>query len=142
MTQNTELCYCWCSLTKLCPTLCDPWTAEHQASLFFTISRRLLKMCIESALPCIGHLRRLSYISLLFSGTLHSVGYIFSPLPFTSLISQWLSQATTLTSWISFFLGMILAITSCSMLWTSVHSSSYTLSTRSSPLNLYITSTV
>ena len=30
-----------------------PWTAAHQASLSFTISRSLLKlMCIESVMPC------------------------------------------------------------------------------------------
>ena len=29
-----------------------PWTAAHQASLSFTISRKLLKlMCIESVMP-------------------------------------------------------------------------------------------
>ena len=34
------------------PTLCDPWTAAHQASLSFTISWSLLKlMCIESVMP-------------------------------------------------------------------------------------------
>ena len=41
-----------------------------------------------------------------------------------------------------FFLGMILVTTSCTMLWTSVHSFSGTLSTRSNPLNLFVTSTV
>ena len=41
-----------CSVTQSCPTLCDPWTATHQASLSFTISRTLLKlMSIESVMP-------------------------------------------------------------------------------------------
>ena len=36
----------------MCPTLCDPWTAAHQASLSFTISQSLLKlMSIESVMP-------------------------------------------------------------------------------------------
>ena len=38
--------------TKLCPTLCDPWTAAHQASLSFTISQSLLKlMSMELVMP-------------------------------------------------------------------------------------------
>ena len=53
ITQNTESCYCYCSFAKSCPTLCDPWAAECQASLFFIVSLHLLKfMCIESVLPC------------------------------------------------------------------------------------------
>ena len=43
---------CCCSVTKSCPTLCDPWTAAHQASLSFTISLRLLKlMSTELVMP-------------------------------------------------------------------------------------------
>ena len=43
--------YC-CSVAKFCLTLCDPWTAAHQASLSFTISQSLLKlMSIESVMP-------------------------------------------------------------------------------------------
>ena len=40
------------SVTQLCPTLCDPWTAAHQASLSITNSWSLLKlMSIESVMP-------------------------------------------------------------------------------------------
>ena len=36
----------------MCPTLCDPWTTAHQASLSFTISQSLLKpMSTESMMP-------------------------------------------------------------------------------------------
>ena len=43
---------CCYSVAKLCPTLWDPWTAAHQASLSFTISRSLLRlMSIESVMP-------------------------------------------------------------------------------------------
>ena len=41
-----------------------------------------------------------------------------------------------------FFLGMVLITASCIKSQTSIHSSSGTLSTRSNPLNLFITSTV
>ena len=40
-----------------------------------------------------------------------------------------------------FFFGVILFTTSCTILWTSVHSFSGTLLTRFSPLNLFIIST-
>ena len=40
------------SVTQLCPTLCDPWTAALPASLSITNSWRLLKlMSIESVMP-------------------------------------------------------------------------------------------
>ena len=35
---------CCCSVTQLCPTLCNPCTAAWQASLSFTISWSLLKL--------------------------------------------------------------------------------------------------
>ena len=40
------------SVTQSCPTLCDPWTAAHQASLTITNSWRPPKpMSIESVMP-------------------------------------------------------------------------------------------
>ena len=40
------------SVTQSCLTLCDPWTAAHQASLSITNSGSLLKlMSIESVMP-------------------------------------------------------------------------------------------
>ena len=40
------------SVFQSCPTLCDPWTAAHQASLSITNSWSLLKlMSIESVMP-------------------------------------------------------------------------------------------
>ena len=49
----TILCFiCCCSVSKLCPTLCDPMDCSMQALLFFTISRSLLKLiAIESVMP-------------------------------------------------------------------------------------------
>ena len=51
-------------------------------------------------------------------------------------------QTAILLFCISFFLGMVLLPISCTMSRISVHSSSGTLSIRSSPLNLFLTSTV
>ena len=41
-----------------------------------------------------------------------------------------------------FFLGMVLIPASCTMSWTSIHSSSGTLPAKSKPFNLFVTSTV
>ena len=51
----------------MCPILCDPWTAAHQASLSFTISQSLLKlMSIEAVMPSY-HLIPCHHLFLLFS---------------------------------------------------------------------------
>ena len=42
LNHSLQCCYC-CSVTKLCLTLCHPWTAALQASLSFTVSRSLLR---------------------------------------------------------------------------------------------------
>ena len=50
--SNCWLLCCCCLVTQLCPTLRDPWTAAHQASLSITMSQSLLKlMSIESVMP-------------------------------------------------------------------------------------------
>ena len=123
---------------------------EQDVSL---ISPVFLKRCLVfptllfSSFLCVVHWRRPFYLSLLFSGTVHSVVYIFPFLPCFSLLffPQLFvkpSQTTTLPSWISFFFGMVLVTNSCTMLWTSIHNSSGILSTRSNPSNLLITSTI
>ena len=81
---------------------------------------------------CVDHLGRLAYLSLLFSGTLHSFEYIF---PFLLcllllLFSQLFvrsPETTILPSYISFFGRMFLIPVSCTVLWTTIHSSSGTL---------------
>ena len=45
------------SVAQSCPTLCDPWSAAHQASLSITNSRSLLKlMFIKSVMPSSHHI--------------------------------------------------------------------------------------
>ena len=69
----------------------------------------------------------------------------FSPLLFTSLLFTVICKASSDShfAFLHFFsLGMVLIPVSCTMSQTSVHSSSGTLSIRSSPLNLSLTSTV
>ena len=90
------------------------------------------------------HWGRLSYLSLLFFGTMHSDGYIFPHLLFFLLLSfsQLFvrpPQTAILLLLHFFFMGMILIPVSHPRSWISVHSSSGTLSVRSSPLNLFLT---
>ena len=48
---RTLLLVVYCSVTKSCPALCNPWTAVHKASLSITNSRSLSKlMSIESVM--------------------------------------------------------------------------------------------
>ena len=49
--QALQSWFCCCSVSKTCPTLCDPWTTAIQAFPRFTISQSLLKlMSIESVI--------------------------------------------------------------------------------------------
>ena len=43
MNHSVLWSWCYCSVTKSCPTLCHPINCSHQASLSFTISQSLLK---------------------------------------------------------------------------------------------------
>ena len=61
-----------CSVAQSCLTLLTPWTATHQASLFFTISQSLLKlksieMHIEMVLLMLKHTRNAFYGKKYFS---------------------------------------------------------------------------
>ena len=69
----------------------------------------------------------------------------FSPLSFASLPFSAVCKPSSdnhFAFFHFFFLGMVLVITSCTVLGTSIHSSSGSFSAGSSPLNLFITSTV
>ena len=85
----------------------------------------------------------LSLLAILWNSAFRWMYLSFSPLPFASFLSYLkglLGQPFCL--WHFFYLGMVLITTSCTMLRTSVHSSSDTLSIGSNPLNLFVTSTV
>ena len=72
-------------------------------------------------------------------------GYVFPFLLHLSLLCSAICKASSDNHFaylFFFFFGMVLVTASCTVLWTSVHSSSGTLSTRSNPLNLFIISTV
>ena len=67
-----------------------------------------------------------------------------SPLLFTPLCSSTVSKVSSDNHFaflLFFFFGMVLFAASCTILWTSVHGSSGSLSTRSNLFNLFVTST-
>ena len=64
-----------CSVSQLCPTLCDPWTAACQASLSLTISWSFPKfMSIQSVMPS-NHLILWCHLPLL---SIFPSTYVFS----------------------------------------------------------------
>ena len=79
-------------------------------------------------------------ISLCYSLELSFQMGIFASLLFTAICKP--SADSHFAFLHFFFLGMVLLPVSCTMSQTSIHSSSGTLSIRSSPLNLFLTSTV
>ena len=69
----------------------------------------------------------------------------FSPLPFAFLLFSAICKASSDNYFAFlhfFFLEVVLIIDFCTMSWTSIHSSSGTLSIRYNPLNLFVTSTL
>ena len=104
-------------------------------SLVFTI-------LLFSSISLHWSLRKAFLSSLLFFGILHSNGYLsFSPLPLVSLLFSAICKASSdnhFAFFHFFFLGMVSITASCLRSWTSVHSSSDTLSIRSNPLNLLV----
>ena len=87
----------------------------------------------------------LSLFAILWNSAFRWVYLSLSPLPFASLLFSAICKVYSGNHFAFlhfFFLGIVLVTTYCTMLQTSVHSSSGTLSTRSSPLNLFVTPTV
>ena len=73
----------------------------------------------------------LSLLAILWNSALKWVYLSFSPLLFASLLSSAICRASSdshFAFWHFFFLGIVLIPVSCPMPWTSVHSSSGTLS--------------
>ena len=87
----------------------------------------------------------LSLLAILLNSAFRCLYLSFSPLLFTSLLFIAICKASSDSHFalLHFFsMGMVLIPVSCTMSWTSTYSSSGTLSIRSSPLNLFFTSTV
>ena len=123
------------------------WNVPLRSPMLFKRDCPSFPFCCFPLFLCIVHLRRPSYFSLLFFGTVHSDGCIFhfSPLPYISPLSSAICQASSDSHFAFlhlFFFGMVLVTASSTVLQTSIHSSSGCLSTRLNPLNLLATSTV
>ena len=87
----------------------------------------------------------LSLLAVLWNSAFRWVYLFFSPLPFASLLFSAICKASSDNHFAFlhfFFLGMVLIPVSYAMSRTSIHSSSGTLSIRSRPLNLFLTSIV
>ena len=140
------------SRVRLLATL---WTATYQAPGSMGFSRQ--EYCSGVPLP-LSH----SIIFLYFFALIAAEGFLISPfyslelcilmgisLLFSLLFASLLFTAICKASPDSYFpflhffsMGMVLIPVSCTMSRISVHSSSSTLSIRSCPLNLFLTSTV
>jgi len=131
-------------LWLFCPLLCQ---SLHEVFLWYLhFSWRDLyffTILFFSSNSCTIHLWRLSYLSLLFSGSLHSIGYIFPFLLCLSLLFSQLflrpPQATTLPSHICFSWGWFWwppPIQCCNP------PSIVLQATRPNPLNLFFISTI
>src|SRR5574341_1012684 len=86
----------------------------------------------------------LSLHAILWNSAFRCLYLSFSPLLFPSLLFTAICKASSDSHFAFlhfFFLGMVLIPVSFTMSRTSVHSSSGTLSIRSRPLNLFLTST-
>jgi len=78
-----------------------------------------------------------SLLAILWNSAFRWLYLSFSPLPFVSFLFSAMCKASSgnhFAFFHFFFLGMVLITASCTMLWTSIHSSSDTLSIRSNPL--------
>ena len=87
----------------------------------------------------------LSLLAILWNSAFKWEYLSFSPLLFASLLSTAICKASSDNHFAFLHLfstGMVLISVSCTMSWTSIHSSAGTLSIRSSPLNLFLTSPV
>ena len=116
-------------------------------SLIFLKRSLVFPILLFSSVSLHWSLRKafLSLLAILWNSAFKWVYLSFFPLLFTSLLFTAIYKASSESHFAFmhfFFLGMVLIPVSCTMSQTSVHSSSGTLSTRSSPLKLFLTSTV
>ena len=116
-------------------------------SLIFLKRSLVFPILLFSSVSLHWSLRKafLSLLAILWNSAFRWVYLSFSPLPFTYLLFSAICKASSDNHFAFlhfFFLGMVLITAFCTMSWTSAHSSSGTVSIRSNPLNLFVTSTV
>ena len=116
-------------------------------SLIFLKRSLVFPILLFSYISLLWSLRKafLSLLAILWDSAFGCLYLSFSPLLFSSLLFIAIYKASSDSHFDFlhfFFLGMVLLPLSCTMSQTSVHSASGTLSIRSSPLNLFLTSIV
>ena len=116
-------------------------------SLIFLKRSLVFPILLFSCISLHWSLRKafLSLLAIFWNSAFKWVYLSFSPLLLASLLFSAICKASSDSQFAFlhfFFLGMVLIPVSCTMSQTSVHSSSGTLSIRSSPLNVFLTSTV
>ena len=121
------------------------WKAPLMFPIF--LKRSLLPLLLFSSFikHCLLKKASLSSLAVLWNSVFNWMHVSLFPLLFASLRSSAICKASLDNHFaflLFFFFGMVLFAISCTVLWISIHSFSGTLLTRSSPLNLVITSTV
>ena len=116
-------------------------------SLIFLKRSLVFTILLFSSISLHWSLRKalLSLLAILWNSAFKWMYLSFTPLLFASFLFSAIYKASSdnhFTFLHSLFLGMVLITASCLISWTSVHSSSGTLSIRYSPLNLFVISTV
>ena len=116
-------------------------------SLIFLKRSLVFPILLFSSISLYWSLRKafLYLLAILWNSAFKSIYLSFSTLPFASILYTAICKASSGNHFAIlhfFFLGMVLIPVSYTMSQTSVHSSSGTLSIRSNPLNLFVTSNV
>ena len=116
-------------------------------SLIFLKRSLVFPILLFSCISLHWSLRKafLSLLAILWNSAFRCLYLCFSPLFFASLLFRAICKASPDShfAFLHFFsMGMVLIPVSCTVSWTSFHSSSGTLSIRSRPLNLFLNSTV
>ena len=115
-------------------------------SLIFLKKSLVFPILLFSSVSLHWSLRKafLFLLAILWNSAFKWVYFSFSPLLLASLLFTAICKSPSDNHFAFFFfpLGMVLITASCTMSWTLVYHSSGTLSIRSSPLNLFVTSTV
>ena len=126
-----------------------PWLGQNAPLMFPIFLKRSLVFPHLLFSSVIKHcsLRKafLPLLDVLWNSVFNWMHVSLFPLLFASLRSSAICKASLDNHFaflLFFFFGMVLFAISCTVLWISIHSFSGTLLTRSSPLNLVITSTV
>ena len=120
-----------------------PWNVPLVS--IFLKSSLVFPILLFSSISLHWSLRKafLSLLAVLWYSAFKLAYLSFSPLPLASPVFSAICKVFSDNHFAFlhfFFLGMVLITASCTMSWTSVHSSSGTL--RTNPLNLFVTSTV